>query len=241
MPSRGSGSKDDRVTNVPPPRGSRAVGSTKASSTVETRRKPREERWPELLEVAANVFYERGYSAASLREIADRLGIMKGSLYYYFTSKEDLLFSLLDTVHRDGIANVSRIAGGNADPLQKLSLVIYGHVSFIANNFVRTAVFLHEMNALPVERQRQILGGDRTYSKIFRSLIDEAQKGGLVDESLDTRLTGDILLNSLNSIYRWLEPRGAPQVHAIGRHFSDILVHGIANEAGRKAYKFAAP
>ena len=69
-------------------------------------RKPREERWAELIEVATQVFYEKGYDGASLQDIADRLGMLKGSLYYYIQSKEDLLFDVISAVHRDGLAVV---------------------------------------------------------------------------------------------------------------------------------------
>jgi len=62
-------------------------------------RKPREERWAQLIEVATRVFFEKGYDAASLQDIADRLGMLKGSLYYYIQSKEDLLFEVISTVH----------------------------------------------------------------------------------------------------------------------------------------------
>ena len=67
-------------------------------------RKPREERWAELIEVATEVFYEKGYDGASLQDIADRLGMPKGSLYYYIQSKEDLLFDVISSVHKDGLA-----------------------------------------------------------------------------------------------------------------------------------------
>jgi AcrR family transcriptional regulator len=69
----------------PPGRAQRRGGSE---------RKPREERWSELIEVATDVFYAKGYDAASLQDIADRLGMFKGSLYYYIQSKEDLLYDV---------------------------------------------------------------------------------------------------------------------------------------------------
>ena len=71
-------------------------------------RKPREERWSELIEVATDVFYAKGYDAASLQDIADRLGMLKGSLYYYIQSKEDLLYDVIKTVHDDEPTRATR-------------------------------------------------------------------------------------------------------------------------------------
>src|SRR5687767_4761450 len=60
-------------------------------------RKPRdrEQRWDEIVEAAANVFYEKGYEGASLQDIASAVGLLKGSIYYYIDTKEDLLFELV--------------------------------------------------------------------------------------------------------------------------------------------------
>src|SRR6195952_1565035 len=79
-------------------------------------RKPREERWSELIEVATDVFYAKGYDAASLQDIADRLGMLKGSLYYYIQSKEDLLFDVISTVHQEGIASLRARTEAVGDP-----------------------------------------------------------------------------------------------------------------------------
>src|ERR1041384_7707134 len=109
-------------------------------------RKPREERWSELIEVATDVFYAKGYDGASLQDIADRLGMLKGSLYYYIQSKEDLLFDVISSVHRDGLAVIRARADLPGDPLQRLENVIVGHVEHTCRNLVPTAVFLHALS-----------------------------------------------------------------------------------------------
>src|ERR1043165_9694593 len=87
-------------------------------------RKPRDERWSELIEVATDVFYAKGYDAASLQDIADRLGMLKGSLYYYIQSKEDLLYDVIKTVHEEGLANIESLAAGDGDAVERLRHVI---------------------------------------------------------------------------------------------------------------------
>jgi AcrR family transcriptional regulator len=69
------------------------------SAPMEPRGTLNERRWGEVLQIASEVFGERGYPAASLQEIAERLGITKGSLYYYARTKEDLLFEILKRAH----------------------------------------------------------------------------------------------------------------------------------------------
>ena len=77
----------------------------------------RPERWNEIVDAAGDVFDEKGYAAARIEDIAARVGLLKGSLYYYIDSKEDLLFAIVDGNHSRGIAVVEQGAAlESADP-----------------------------------------------------------------------------------------------------------------------------
>lgn len=210
------------------------IGRTARRSGGE--RKSRQERWAELLEVATQVFYEKGYEAASLQEIADRIGMLKGSLYYYIQSKEDLLFEVIDAVHREGLAVVTALAQGPAGPLERLANVIEGHVAHTCRNLIPTAVFLHELSALPPDRRRQVLGDKHSYQGVFRSLIEEAKASGEVREDVDPRLAALSILGSTNWVYRWFRPGGAFSIQQIASQLTDMAIRGIATEAGLAAY-----
>lgn len=193
-------------------------------------RKPREQRWAELIEVATQVFYEKGYDGASLQDIADRLGMLKGSLYYYIQSKEDLLFDVVSTVHRDGLAVIRARADVEGEPLQKLESVIVGHVEHTCRNLVPTAVFLHEISALPAGRREEVLGSEHAYQGVFRGLIEQAQKQGDVRADLDPRLAALSVLGSTNWVYRWFRPGGAFTPEQIGAELAEMSIRGIATE-----------
>src|SRR5256885_8483660 len=139
-------------------------------------RKPREERWSELIEVATDVFYAKGYDAASLQDIADRLGMLKGSLYYYIQSKEDLLFDVIKAVHEEGLANIESLAAGEGDPLERLRDGLIGHIEHECRNLTKTAVFLHELQALSPRRQAEVIGDEHAYRPVFVGLIEAGQQ-----------------------------------------------------------------
>ncbi|GAA3976819.1 TetR/AcrR family transcriptional regulator [Thermobifida alba] len=196
-------------------------------------RKPRKERWAELIETATQVFYERGYEAASLQEIANRIGMLKGSLYYYIQSKEDLLFEVVNEVHQKGLAVVTALAQGpSPSPLERLHRVIRGHVEHTCHNLVPTAVFLHELSALPEDRRRQVLGDKHSYQGVFRSLIEEAKAAGEVREDVDPKLAALSILGSANWVYRWYRPDGEFSAQQIASHLAETAIRGIASEAG---------
>src|SRR4051812_27611291 len=95
-------------------------------TTRRTRTTPRAAKGPrrrdqEVLDAAAKVFHTRGYADASVQDIADELGILKGSLYHYIDSKEDLLFRLLDETHDDVQKNLDEVAAlPDLTPLERL-------------------------------------------------------------------------------------------------------------------------
>jgi AcrR family transcriptional regulator len=198
-------------------------------------RKPREERWAELIEVATEVFYEKGYEAASLQDIADRLGMLKGSLYYYIRSKEDLLFDVISAVHKDGLAVVRARSEVPGDALDRLESVIVGHVEHTCRNLVPTAVFLHELAALPAERRREVLGSEHAYQGVFRELVRLGQVAGLVRADLDPRLAALSILGATNWVYRWFRPDGAFTPEQIGAEMAEMVIRGIATEDALRA------
>lgn len=194
-------------------------------------RKSREERWPELLEVATQVFYEKGYDAASLQDIADRLGMLKGSLYYYIESKENLLYEVIDEVHREGLANVEALTAREGSPLERLHIAIVGHIEHECRTIVKTSVFLHELDTLDPERQRQILGDEPAYRRVFSDLLAEGQAQGQIRKSVDPKLGSLWILGSLNWVYRWFKSDSGFTAHQIGEQFADLIVAGLAESA----------
>ncbi len=191
-------------------------------------RKPREERWFELIEVATEVFFEKGYEAASLQDIADRLGMLKGSLYYYIHSKEDILFDVISSTHQEGLSNIESLAAGEGNALQRLRNVIIGHIDYECRNLTKTAVFLHELQALSPDRQAEIIGGEHAYRGVFRNLIQAGQKEGLIPASVEPNLAALWLLGSLNWVYRWFRPGGEFTARQIGEQFADMTIRGLA-------------
>lgn len=203
-------------------------------------RKPREERWAELLEVATQVFYEKGYEGASLQDIADRLGMLKGSLYYYFQSKEDLLFDVISSVHRTGLAVVTGCAEGPGDPLRRLDRVVVGHVGHTCRNLVSTTVFLHELSALPPARRQDVLGEEHAYQSVFRGLIEQGAREALVRADVDPRLAALSILGSTNWVYRWFRPDGAFPAEVLAAQLADLAIASIATPEALIAHRAAA-
>lgn len=209
----------DSAANSPVLPGRRSTGSPR-----EVSRKSGDERWKELLDVAARMFAEQGYAATSLQQLANKLGIFKGSLYYYISSKEDLLYEVIKAVYVDGVANFQALAGGEGDAVERLRRAIEGHVVYLIENLTATTVYLHEFDRLSKDRQDELSRLD--YVHLVRDLIVTGQTEGGIRADLDPTLATMAVLGSTNWIYRWYHP-GSRAPREIGQEFARIVVDGM--------------
>jgi AcrR family transcriptional regulator len=198
---------------------------------VQGDRKRREERWQEIADAAAEVFYEKGYEAATLQEIADRVGILKGSIYYYIKTKGDLLDNLLIDVHTEGLAMIRECAAIEGTIFDKLSAMIRGHISYMSRNQTKTSVYLHELKALGAEH-RDRLFRSHEHRDEFLALLKQGQAEGLVDPELDPKLTAQTMLGWINSLYQWYSPKRSAGIGVIANHFASIMLRGVATAKG---------
>jgi AcrR family transcriptional regulator len=210
------------------------VSEAEVDESRERGRPPRR-RQQEILDAAARVFHEKGYDSTSIQDIAGEVGILKGSLYYYISSKEDLLFEIIERTHREGLENVNRALESEGDALEKLRTVIVAHLTFLAENLVRVGVFLHEFRALGEERRRRIVGERDAFESIVRDLIRQGQSEGVVRDEIDPKLASLAILGMMNWLYQWYRPDGESSVAEVAEAFADFAVAGLASDPAARA------
>lgn len=190
-------------------------------------RKPGDERWKEVLEVSARLFAEQGYAATSLQNIAEAVGMLKGSLYYYIKSKDELLFQVIKAVIGPGFVRFKALAGDGGDAVERLRRALEGHVLYLIENSTATTVYLHEYDRLSEEYRAELAGHD--YVAMVRDLIRIGQDQGGFRRDLDPTVAALSMLGSVNWTYRWYRPdKRAPA--EVARQLSEICVFGLVAE-----------
>jgi AcrR family transcriptional regulator len=160
----------------------------------------------EVLDAAARVFYQRGYSDASVQDVADELGILKGSLYHYIKTKEDLLFRLLLETHDEIYEILEEVAAlEGLDPLERLEIYIRKQVEYNIDNLLRVSVYYHDLERLTEERRKQIVARRREHEQWVIALIKEAQAQGLADPDLDPKIAARCIFATIIWTYRWFK------------------------------------
>jgi AcrR family transcriptional regulator len=185
-------------------------------------------RQSEIVEAAARVFHEKGYESTSIQDIADSVGILKGSLYYYITSKEDLLYEIIRSVHEDALKNLDRITALDGTALQKIRAFVVVHFTHNAENLVKMGVFFKDFRSLGGERRRIIVEERDKYDTFLRDLIRLGQKDGSVCRDVDPKLTAITILGMLNWIYQWYRPGGELSAVEIANAYGDFVAEGLA-------------
>jgi AcrR family transcriptional regulator len=196
--------------------------------------RPGRRRDKEVLDVAAQLFFERGYADASVQDVAEALGMLKGSLYYYIDTKEDLLFRLLEEVNDDFDVVLEEWTGKTElAPLERLAGYVRAAVEYNTANLARMSVYYHEMDRLSPERRAQTVARRRPHMAFVVSVIEEAQSTGAADPGADARLMANFVFGALIWIYRWYRPRGRVRREKIAEACADFVLHGVVGPGRR--------
>jgi AcrR family transcriptional regulator len=162
-----------------------------------------------VLETAAVVFARRGYAAATIQDVADELGMLKGSIYYYIRSKEELLFRLLNSVHDEVDAIIREVIDEpDLDPIDRLCEYVRRQASYNLRNLVRIAVYYDDIDQLSDERRREILRRRKVHEDFVVGQVLEGQREGLIDDTREAKLLAYHVFAVLIWPYRWFKPHG---------------------------------
>ena len=146
----------------------------------------RPERWNEIVDAAGDVFDEKGYAAARIEDIAARVGLLKGSLYYYIDSKEDLLFAIVDGNHSRGIAVVEQGAAlESADPPARLGAFVERWIGILGANPGYAAIAERDLRRLNPERQAIVMDKRARIHRFVRDIVEDGIARGCFDAGID--------------------------------------------------------
>src|SRR5437660_6862514 len=187
-------------------------------------------RRTELTRVAARLFAEKGYHVTSVGDLAEALGVQKGSLYSHIESKADLLWEVaaegaaafhaaLDSVPEDGPV------------VERIRAALRAHLHVVGAQLDVATVFVREWRYLEGERRERFLAERRRYEERFRALFREGRELGELRTDLDDGTAALLALSAANWAYTWLRP--GVDTDALADRFTALLVDGMRGYATR--------
>lgn len=173
----------------------------------------------QILASALQLFYERGYHATSMQDIADSVGVLKGSLYYHIENKEELLLTLLSLSIDDVYDAIATAAATEGTPSARLRRLILGELTAVAAHQKEIAIWQTERRRARGLLQ-EIDAKARLADEVVRSVLLEcAQEHGLSDEEFD--LAYHAVQGLIVSFSSWYKPGGPVALESIASRYAD--------------------
>ena len=187
-------------------------------------------RREELVATATRLFAEQGYHGTSMADLAEALGVQKGSLYSLTESKQ----ALLVVVAREGAAAFHAGLDGvpeDAEPLERVRLALRAHLAVVAGQLDVAAVFTREWRFLDEPERTAFRSSRRRYEERWRDLVRDAAERGALRSDLDVEAAVLLVLSAANWAYTWL--REDTDTDALADRFWGMLVDGVRGYATR--------
>jgi len=181
-----------------------------------------------ILRHAARVFSEKGYEGASIRDISRSSGVSLSGLYYYFESKQKLLYLIQIHAFRSILARLERRLAGVSDPQERLLILVGNHIGYFLRHRAEMKVLAHEEEALDGPYSREVEEIKRRYYALARRIFDELRRAGRV-RRVNPRVAVLSLFGMMNWIYKWHKPRLDPQADRLAVTIAEIFLSGVTN------------
>jgi TetR/AcrR family transcriptional regulator, cholesterol catabolism regulator len=182
----------------------------------------------EILNAAMDLFHERGYANTSVEDVASAVGILKGSLYHYIDSKEDLLYRIVEQVH-ESVQQIMASIEERHDltPLQRLEAYVREQVIYNAANLRRISVYYQDRARLSPARSAEIRRWRRNQERAVIGLIEQAAAAGEVPADIDTRLAANCVFAVVIWMYTWYRPGGPTSARALAEFSARFVLEGL--------------
>jgi len=186
-------------------------------------------RKDQIFRTAAKLFREKGFEAASMRDIAAELGIEAASLYSHIKSKDEILETICFRMADEFLTAIAEVNDIYFNAEEKLRMAIRNHVRIIADDLDSSTVFLREWRNLTGEKLKDFIGLRNKYENGFREIIQLGEDENVFD-AVDKKFAVLTILSAVNWIVEWYKPGGTMSPEEIAKNLSDFILTGLGKK-----------
>jgi TetR/AcrR family transcriptional regulator, cholesterol catabolism regulator len=196
----------------------------KSAEMREAPNRQRRNRRQDVLEAAVRVFHQKGYASASIQDVAAEVGVLKGSLYHYIDSKEDLLARIFEDSADQFTAMLEEASGLDERPVERLRSFARACSLWYLQNIERVAIYATEWKHLTGKRRKQVVRIREDYERRLASLIGEVVDAGEASPHLDVNFATYFIFGALNGLPAWYRRRGPDPAEKIADAWAELIV-----------------
>jgi AcrR family transcriptional regulator len=202
-----------------------------AAEAQDAGNRQRRNRRQDVLEAAVRVFHKKGYASASIQDVAEEVGVLKGSLYHYIDSKEDLLARIFEDSAGHFLAMLDEACGLDEDPVERLRSFGRACSLWYLKNIERVAIYATEWKHLTGKRRKEVMGIRETYAHRLAGLIAAVKEAGEAAPDLDIDFATYFIFGALNGLPDWYRRRGPDPAEKIADAYADLIVAAVIGGA----------
>lgn len=178
----------------------------------------------DVLRAAVEVFREKGYERATVRDIAARAGMTNSSLYSHVASKQELFLEIVQPVIEAAVERMSHIAGSTATPSQKVREAIAGAVAAFDSHYPEVSVYVRDFYPVLETAEPELR---RRYEEGWTAIVQAGVDDGSFRPDADVRVVVLGILGMVNWMHRWYRPGGGRSVEEIGDEMATLVLGGL--------------
>jgi AcrR family transcriptional regulator len=187
------------------------------------------ERREHLVKLAAELFAKKGFQATTVRDIASEAGILSGSLYHHFDSKESIVDELLSAFFNEIMTAYAAAIENNPDPKDAIAALVRIAFGTLEPHRAAITVMQNDWNYLTaLPRFDYLTKSEDEVEKMWVGAIRAGQKTGLFREDVDAKLTYRMIRDTIWVTVRWFQPEGRLDADGLADHYIKVLVDGIS-------------
>jgi AcrR family transcriptional regulator len=195
----------------------------------------RRDRSEEVVKAAIKVFNEKGYASASIQDVADEVGVLKGSLYHYIDSKEELLARIFEWSDRESFALMEESHKLEVSAVERLHWFARSWALWYLENVERAAIYVNEWKHLTGTRLKKVVKTRHEYEQRVAEMIEDVKESGEASPDLDVRYASFFILTAVNGLPTWYRRRGPDPAEQIAEVYADMIVAMVCHTEAAKA------
>lgn len=182
---------------------------------------------------AASVFNRRGYLGTSMDDVAASAKLSKGGLYHYFSSKDEILFFILDRYMGIVLEDLEDQVRVRRDTTSKIQFIIERHVDLYANHIAEAKTLLHDAHCLSAKDHKKISAKEREYYRLVIDVLSEFFEGSACIKRDELKALAFVLFGMCNWTYHWYDPKGPIKPKELSKIIWTVFLRGIVEQRKR--------